>query len=71
MVETYDLTTMRGGTLFKLTGIAGRTQRNMVKTLRLRSAEEADPDREGQVRHSDPAFVPRSSRSSSSRDRRG
>jgi hypothetical protein len=33
VVETYDLTTMRGGALIKLTGIARRTQQNMEKTL--------------------------------------
>jgi hypothetical protein len=33
VVETYDLTTMRGGTLIKLTGLAKKTQHNMIKTL--------------------------------------
>jgi hypothetical protein len=33
VVETYDLTTMRGGALIKLTGLARRTQQNMEKTL--------------------------------------
>jgi hypothetical protein len=33
VVETYDLTTLRGGTLIKLTGVAKRTQQNMIKTL--------------------------------------
>jgi hypothetical protein len=33
VVETYDLTTMRGGTLIKLTGVGKRTQRNMTMTL--------------------------------------
>ena len=33
VVETYDLTTMRGGALIKLTGLARRTQQNMAKTL--------------------------------------
>jgi hypothetical protein len=33
VVETYDLSTMRGGSLIKHTGIAGRTKQNMVKTL--------------------------------------
>ena len=33
VVETYDLATMRGGALIKLTGIARRTQQNMEKTL--------------------------------------
>jgi len=33
VVETYDLTTMRGGALIKLTGMARRTQQNMAKTL--------------------------------------
>ncbi len=33
VVETYDLTTMRGGALIKLTGMARRTQQNMEKTL--------------------------------------
>ena len=33
VVETYDLATMRGGALIKLTGITRRTQQNMAKTL--------------------------------------
>jgi len=33
VVETYDLTTMRGSALFKLTGMAKKTQDNMSKTL--------------------------------------
>jgi uncharacterized protein YndB with AHSA1/START domain len=33
VVETYDLTTMRGGGLIKLTGLAKKTQQNMTKTL--------------------------------------
>jgi hypothetical protein len=33
VVETYDLSTMRGAGLMKLTGMGKRTQRNMVKTL--------------------------------------
>jgi uncharacterized protein YndB with AHSA1/START domain len=33
VVETYDLTTMRGGALLRLTGMAKRTQQNMIKTL--------------------------------------
>lgn len=33
VVETYDLATMRGGSLIKLTGIARRTQQNMARTL--------------------------------------
>jgi hypothetical protein len=33
VVETYDLTTMRGAALVKLTGMARRTQQNMAKTL--------------------------------------
>jgi uncharacterized protein YndB with AHSA1/START domain len=33
VVETYDLTTMRGGALMKLTGMTKRTQQNMAKTL--------------------------------------
>ena len=33
VVETYDLSTMRGGSLMKLTGIGKRAQQNMSKTL--------------------------------------
>jgi uncharacterized protein YndB with AHSA1/START domain len=33
VVETYDLNTMRAGSLMKLTGLAKRTQQNMVNTL--------------------------------------
>jgi uncharacterized protein YndB with AHSA1/START domain len=33
VVETYDLSTMRGAGLMKLTGMGKRTERNMAKTL--------------------------------------
>ena len=33
VVETYDLATMRGRALIKLTGMARRAQQNMAKTL--------------------------------------
>ena len=33
VVETYDLTTMRGRALIKLTGMARRAQQNMAQTL--------------------------------------
>jgi uncharacterized protein YndB with AHSA1/START domain len=33
VVETYDLTTMRGAGLVKLTGLAERTRQNMERTL--------------------------------------
>jgi uncharacterized protein YndB with AHSA1/START domain len=33
VVETYDLSTMRGAGLIKLMGMGKRTERNMVKTL--------------------------------------
>jgi uncharacterized protein YndB with AHSA1/START domain len=35
VVESYDLTTMRGGALIKLTGLGKRTQLNMSRTLEL------------------------------------
>ena len=44
VVETYDLSTMRGASLMKLTGMGKRTQQNMVKTLeRLDRLVTTDP----------------------------
>jgi uncharacterized protein YndB with AHSA1/START domain len=46
VVETYDLTTMRGGSVIKITGLAKKTKQNMTKTLerldRLVTTDSAD-----------------------------